>query len=165
MTFTAGQKVRASQLNALLLQPVAYENSSATITSLVTGNTTYTAMIETTGSVKIGTPFVVPASGVVEIEWGLNYRANTASTTIHIATSVATGATVGAGTSVSAAADAESMAPSGATSSQVLPGARSRVVSGLTAGATLNAWIVWKNSGSGTADANGPYIKVTPLQQ
>lgn len=165
MAFTAGQKVRASQLNALLLQPAAYVASSAGITSLVTGNTTYTAMIETTGSVKIGTPFVVPASGVVEIEWGLNVRANTAATTIHIGTSVATGATVGAGTSVNPAIDAETISPSGAASSQVLPAARSRIVSGLTAGATLNAWIVWKNSGSGTADANTPYIKVTPLQQ
>jgi hypothetical protein len=163
MTFTAGQKVRASQLNALLLQPAQYVSSSATITSLLTGGTTYQGIIETTGSVKIGTAFVAPPSGVVRIEWGLNVRANTASTTVLIGTSVNTGATVSGGTSVSAAVDAEALNVAG--TSLILPVSRSRVVSGLTAGATLNAWIVWKNNGSGTADANHPYILVEPFQQ
>ncbi|HEX5404795.1 MAG TPA: hypothetical protein VFX16_21110 [Pseudonocardiaceae bacterium] len=163
MTFTAGQKVRASQLNALLLEPAEYVASSAGITSLLTGGTSYAAIIETTGSVKIGAAFVAPASGVVRIDWGLNIRANTASTTISVATSVSTGATVGSGTSFSAASDNEAINVAG--TSLVIPTSRFRLVTGLTAGDTYNAWIVWKNNSSGTADANHPFIGVTPQQQ
>ncbi|HEX5120366.1 MAG TPA: hypothetical protein VFW65_34725 [Pseudonocardiaceae bacterium] len=160
MTFTAGTKVRASDLNDLADEGSAtyeYANLSTTINNLAV--ITFTAMLDGSSN-SCGVAFVAPPSGQVVIRWGANIVSGTTSSTVLTGTAVRQGATIGSGTIVDDVADADCFEVNSTTR---VPGQRERQVDGLTAGNSYNARISWRNSGSTTSTANKPWISVTPV--
>lgn len=169
MTFTAGQKVSASQLNAIntdnatiidtLLGNATTQYANLTTTVASQTSTSYTALLDTSSN-SCGTSFIAPPSGAVEITWGGNYRNQTSGQLVYVGTAVKTGGTVGAGTLVSDVSDNETcrVTFSGSADGTM----RSRVVTGLTAGDTYNVRQSWKVQ-SGTGDCTIPFVIVKPL--
>lgn len=129
----------------------------------VTGNATTTGGTNaamTVSAAVVGHSFVAPASGNVRLGWGANcFHSLASGSTMFIGASVAQGATVGSGTVVSAITDASSLQANGTS---VLPGYKSRLVTGLTPGSTYNMFLLWHESGGGTATAANPYTESQP---
>lgn len=142
---------------------VYFQNTNSIPTSST--NTTYADLLDSTGG-RTGVVFVAPPSGKVEIKWGGNFRYNSGTTgqgAGFVGANVGAGATLGSGL-VNGIVDAEAseipLFPGGA---QTVGLARTRVVTGLTAGSTYNAWIAWRSSQSITRDALGAWVAVVPL--
>jgi hypothetical protein len=129
----------------------------------VSGNATTTNSANaamTVSAAVVGHSFIAPASGTVRIGWGANcFHSLASGSTMFIGASVAQGSTVGSGTVVSAITDASSLQANGQS---VLPGYRSRTVTGLTPGSTYNMFLLWHESGGGTATAANPYTESQP---
>lgn len=142
---------------------VHYTVQGGTIAT-INNQTTYTTML-TTGSpgALTGTVFTAPPSGIVRLSWGGNFRANTAGIVVYIGLAVAAGGTLGTGTSVSAIADYETVQTT--ATGFIVPGSRTRYVTGLSANTTYNAYIQWRTSGNGTGDANGVWVDAVPAPQ
>lgn len=133
-----------------------------TVAQAVDNNTTAAgsyAAVTTGTTTKLGHTFVAPASGIVDIEWGLSAHSSVLGSTVFVDTAVRQGSTVGAGTSQSLSSNDEAMQFSDTTTS---PASRSRPVTGLTPGTTYNVVVEWHNSGSGTAIGATPYVKTEP---
>lgn len=120
--------------------------------------TTYADVV--TGTTKMGTAFLAPASGEVRIGFGCNAFSGVNGSSLLAAPAVSTGGTVGSGTAVVAASDDSSL-----TFSQLVdvPGYRTLLVTGLTPGSTYNTWLRAHNSGSTSSHIDKPLVEVMPL--
>ena len=155
MAFTAGQKLRASQLNdALLLNA-----PSVTVASIT--STSFTGFRDNTGPPGnlLGTAFTAPPSGIVSIAFGAALTSSVTTAEVQLTFTVQTGSTVGSGTSVLSAALINCVVTK--TTTETTP---SRIVdiSGLSAGGSYNAAFTWKLSAAGTASAAIPWMEITP---
>lgn len=151
---TAGSWQRVNDLGPAA---TVYATSAATIAQI--SSTTYTGF-RTTGSVLFGAVFVAPASGFVRIMFGANFRSNAGGLTA-ITPVVQTGGTIGSGTTILAALDANNF--QGGPSAAIIPGMKVIEVGGLTPNSTYNISFSWKVA-SGTADANTPWVEISPLE-
>lgn len=142
MTFTAGQKLRASQLNNELGAAVQHD-------PLDSGTTTSTGYIQTLtgGTSPVGVAFVAPTSGKVYIHWGAGMFNSGAGSTF-CAPEIRQGATIGSGTIFAGASDNVAIAHAGTAEEKT---GRTRLITGLTAGNTYNVVLCYRvSSGTGT---------------
>lgn len=138
MTFTAGSKLRASDLNAELGVTVTHApNDSGTV------NSTAYVGTRTGGTNPVGTSFVAPTSGKVLVHWacGLVSAAGNATATMLVSFRLGQGATVGGGTQVLAPADTRAIQHAGTTDQQA---GRTSLVTGLTPGAVYNVQLMYR---------------------
>jgi hypothetical protein len=142
MSFSAGQILLASQLNAQA------DVTNADSTSRTTTSATYTTTLSP--ATICGVAFVAPPSGKVKILWDVECSNSTASFTL-TSPQIATGGTVGSGTSVLAADDARTI--NRAATSSERQGA-STTCTGLTPGTTYNV-ALYHRVGGGT----GTYLR------
>lgn len=149
MSFSAGQILLASQLNA----QADVSNSDAT--SRTTTSTAYTTTL--TAATICGVSFVAPPSGKVKIFWNAEASNSGASFSL-TSPQVATGSTVGSGTVILAADDARTINVTGTTTDR--HGA-STTCTGLTAGSTYNV-ALYHRVGSGTGTFLRREVIVSP---
>ncbi len=116
------------------------------------------------GSPVVGTTFVAPASGVVEVTVGTAAQSDSNGTSIVVSYEVRTGGTIGTGTVVLGAAFNRAVRSSAAVitgAAAFSGGTHARVLSGLTPGATYNVrtmhWV--SGAGSGTITARQITVK------
>lgn len=158
MAFLAGQKIRASYFNAV----VVWNYDSAT-----TNGTTASAYPTFTNTLAVlgimGVAFVAPPSGKVNITWSCRQvRSNSAGASVLVDCEVKTGSTVGSGVLVRASNDpTASSGESHAANNNHQPSGFAPL-SGLISGASYNAVLTYTVTG-GTATINGRQIEVTPL--
>jgi hypothetical protein len=149
MSFSAGQILLASQLNAQA------DVSNADATSRTTTSTAYTTTLSP--ATICGIAFVAPPSGKVKILWN-NEASNSGASFTLTSPQVATGSTVGSGTVVLAADDARTTNVGGTTSDR--HGA-STTCTGLTPGDTYNV-ALYHRVGSGTGTFLRREVIVSP---
>lgn len=149
MSFSAGQILLASQLNAQA------DVTNADATSRTTTSTAYTTTL--TPATICGVAFVAPPSGKVKILWNAELSNSGASFSL-VSPQVATGGTVGSGTVVLAADDARTINHNGTTSER---NGAITTCSGLTAGDTYNV-ALYHRVGSGTGTFLRREVVVSP---
>lgn len=131
---------------------------SVSDTQNTAGTTTsggYTSAL--TGGTACGVAFIAPASGMVMVHNNVDLKNTTAALSL-CSFRIGTGATPGGGSSVFAAQDAEAV-----FSSAEISAGRSRLITGLTAGATYNAqqnFVV----GGGTGTFSNKHLAVVPVR-
>lgn len=105
--------------------------------------------------------FVAPPSGKVKVHWDCKMRsASDAAAVLLSSFIIRAGATPGSGTIFRDASDPPAIQHTGTTDQGA---GRSRMVSGLTPGATYNAQMVWRRSGSADLIVTGPNIIIDPV--
>lgn len=128
---------------------------------LAFGNTAYAQ-----GTPVCGVTFTVPTSGKIRVDWKSRFENNTAGQRTVVSIEVATGATIGSGTVVSGGDDDSALETSQSatitTSETRMQCSTYRIIPGLTAGATYNAYVVHKVFG-GTGDIFSRGISVQPM--
>jgi len=159
VTFLAGQKLTAAQLNALVVATIqATSMSTGTDTQITNGTTTsvtYTATL--TGGTACGRVFVAPPSGIVLISMMIgmfNSGANFTAASFF----VRTGGSVGSGTTFLASDDDRGLILAGTNLDQ-----RSGcwTVTGLTPGSTYNVQQNFRVS-AGTGSYQRKHLIVVP---
>lgn len=155
-TFTAGRRLRASEL-AALIPPATVTGTDTSVADGTTTSTTFVSSLTTTGT--RGVVFTAGASGKAEVAWACNGRNNTAGQSTVTSFEVRTGATIGSGTVVQASDENTACAMQSDSANQALAHAGSGVVTGLTPGATYNAYITYRAT-AGTATINRRKISV-----
>jgi hypothetical protein len=186
MSFTAGQKLRATQMPFFVCtsgtrptghtgQPVyetdtgriavytgsvwVYEPIAAAFSSPGdSGSTTSTSYTGTrTGTANIaGAAFKGPLSGAVRIDWACGMSNNGTGITL-VSPRVLTGSTVGSGSSVLAAADTNALQY--ASSPNELKVSDFYILTGLTPGSDYNVSLMYRVSGN-TGTFNRPKVSV-----
>lgn len=137
MPFTAGQKISADDLNALS------PPTSATAGSSGYANTAATSYATLTGDP--GVAFTAPASGKVLIHIRAALTGEAANIGAVASFEVRAGSTIGSGTVFLAAADDNSIAVPSNVSAEM---GQMTLVSGLTAGSSYNARMLYKRAGA-----------------
>lgn len=113
-----------------------------------TTSTSYTATL--TGATTAQVAFVAPTSGKVKIDWRATLANSGANATL-ASVEVREGSVLGSGTAVVNGADSRSIRNDGTTT---IGASASRIVAGLTPGASYNAQIVFRvTGGTGTFSA------------
>lgn len=132
----AGQIIRALDFEGAA-------TDSDTADELNFNSTSYTL-----GSTTVGTAFVAPTSGTVDVTCSGRIHLNSATAIrILLAAEVRTGSTVGSGTVIAAANDNFALEVGQAANSRV-GASRTRRITGLTAGVTYNVSLWHKNATS-----------------
>lgn len=138
MSINAGTKVTATHLYG----PTA----STQATSGTTTSTSYTATL--TGGTACSAVFTAPASGAVIVHNSTDFFTSTTSF-VYCTVEVRAGGVVGSGTVFSAAGDGEAVKHQ--TNVQTFGFGRSRLITGLTPGATYNIRQMFRvSAGTGT---------------
>lgn len=149
MSFSAGQILLASQLNAQA------DVSNADATSRTTTSTSYTTTLSP--ATICGVSFVAPPSGKVKIFWNAECS-NSGASFVLTSPQVATGGIVGSGTPVLAADDARTVNHAGTASERQ---GSTTTCTGLTPGSTYNVSL-YHRVGSGTGTFLRREVVVSP---
>lgn len=148
MAYTAGQKLRASDLNIASV-------SDSDVTSRTTTSTSFTQVLSPAN--VCGTAFTAPPSGKVAIHWSTSLSNGSSPNVAQCSPAVRAGASVGAGT-VFLAADATR----GITSVANIRAGCTVLVTGLTAGTVYNVALEHRAFSAGTATFLERHVIVSP---
>jgi hypothetical protein len=139
-------------------QTVFY-NPAVSVNS-ITDNTTFTGYRDTSSNL-LGTAFVAPASGKVDLSFGASLTISHITTEVQLSINVNTGSTIGGGSSFLAASAGISAVGKNTDETMV---SRHVLVTGLTPGSTYNASFTWKMTLSGsTATSQIPWMLAKPI--
>jgi hypothetical protein len=106
--FTAGQKLRASQLNGIAMDTAFIDKDTTTVAGTTT-STAYTTALTGAGARNMQISLSSNGVGVLVIRNSANVRNATAADNALCSIEVRTGATVGSGTVILAAADTQAL--------------------------------------------------------
>ncbi len=154
-SFNAGQKLRASTMQAISDALNVASASNADATTRTTTSASFTTAL--TAPNICGTSFVAPPSGIVEVQWAA-YMFNSGSNFTQTSPAVRSGSTVGSGTTHLASADARSTTHNGTSGERATGSTR---VTGLTPGATYNVALEHR-VGAGTGSFQNREVAVYP---
>jgi hypothetical protein len=139
--------------------------SASDSTSVAIALTTYAAL-----SPVVGVAFTAPTSGKVKITFRGRFECKVNNSRCVVSAELATGATVGSGTVLNAAVDDEALETTQSATAATTPaetrmnGSQYRVISGLTAGTTYNAYVMAKGfaAAGGTVYSRGILVESQP---
>jgi hypothetical protein len=155
-TFTAGMKLRASDLAALVSAMNAATVRAVDATSRTTTSTSFTTTLSPANI--LGVTFTAPQSGKIGIFWSTSSSNGSSPNVAQTSPSVRTGSTIGSGTVVQASGAA--LATTSIANSRV---GNFTEVTGLTAGNTYNVALEHRAFSAGTATFLEREVTVVPL--
>lgn len=155
-TFNAGNKLRASELRAIVDAMNAATVRNADATTRTTTSTGYTTAL--TPANICGVSFTAPQSGKVRITWSASLSNSNPPNIAQCSPGIRTGATVGSGTVVQAAGGNVHI-----TATTNMRAGASTEVTGLTPGTVYNVALEQRAFSAGTATFDSREVSVAPL--